>query len=55
MKVVNRVRKLFGSRLRARVAAGFAKIASAVDARKAQRRTGEFYRSSGFVWARSIY
>jgi hypothetical protein len=55
MKIVNRVRKPARLTLRGRVAAAFARIASAVDACKAQRRTRDFYRSSGFVWARSIY
>ena len=53
MKIVSKVRKL-GRLTRARVAAAFAKIAGAVDARTAQRRTNDFYRSSGAVWTRFL-
>jgi len=54
MKIANRVRKLVRLVLRARVAAAFAKIASAVDARTAYARTKDFYRSSGAAWTRSL-
>ena len=54
MKIVSKVRKLVRLTLRARVAAAFAKIAGAVDARTAQRRTMDFYRSSGAAWTRSL-
>jgi hypothetical protein len=53
MKIANRARKL--TRLtRARIAAAFAKIVSAVDPRTAHTRTKDFYRSSGKAWARSL-
>jgi hypothetical protein len=54
MKIVSKARKLVGRTLRARVAAAFAKIAGAVDARMAQRRTRDFYRSSRAAWTRSL-
>ena len=54
MKIVSKVRKLVRLTLRARVAAAFAKIAGAVDARAAQRRTKDFYRSSGTSWTGSL-
>jgi hypothetical protein len=54
MKIVNRVRKLVRLTLRARVAAAFARIAGAVDARTALRKTKNFYRSSGAAWTRSL-
>ena len=54
MKVVSNVRKLVRLALRARVAEAFARIAGAVDARTAQRRTSDFYRSSGAAWTRSL-
>jgi len=54
MRIANSVRKLVRLTLRARVAAAFAKIASAVDARTAHARTSNFYRSSGAPWTRSL-
>ena len=54
MKIVSKVRKLVRLTLRARVAAAFAKIAGAVDARTAQRRTKNFYRLSGAAWTLSL-
>jgi len=54
MKIVNRVRKPIRLTLRARVAAAFARIAGAVDARTALRKTKDFYRSSGAAWTRSL-
>ena len=54
MKIVSKVRNPVRLTLRARVAAAFAKIAGAVDARTAQRRTRDFYRSSGAAWTRSL-
>ncbi len=54
MKIVSKVRKLVRLTLRARVAAAFAKIAGSVDAQTAQRRTMDFYRSSGAAWTRSL-
>ncbi len=54
MKIVSKGRKLVRLTLRKRVAAAFAKIAGAVDARTAQRRTKDFYRSSGTAWTRSL-
>jgi len=54
MKIANRARKLPRLILRARIAAAFAKIASAVDPRTAGARTKDFYRSSGTTWARSL-
>ena len=48
MKIVSKVRKLVRLTLRARVAAAFAKIAGAVDARTAQRRT----RDLSLKWGR---
>jgi hypothetical protein len=54
MKTANRIGKLVRLTLRARVAAAFAKIAGAVDARTAHRRTKTFYRSSGAIWTRSL-
>ena len=53
MKIVSKVGKLVRLTLRERVAAAFARIAGAVDARTAQRRTKDFYRSSGAAWTRS--
>jgi len=50
MKIVNRARKLVRLTLRGRVAAAFARIAGAVDARTAFRKTKDFYRSSGAAW-----
>jgi len=55
VKIVSKSRKLVRLTLRARVAAAFARIAGAVDARTAQRRTNDFYRSSGTAWTRSLY
>jgi hypothetical protein len=40
--------------LRARLAAAFARIGSAVDARVAHERTKRFYRSSGAAWTREL-
>ena len=54
MKIVSKVRKLARLTLRARIGAAFAKIAGAVDPRTAQRRTNDFYRSSGAGWTRSL-
>ena len=54
MKIVNRVRKLARLTLRARVAAAFAKIARAVDARTAHAKTKDFYRSGGAAWTRAL-
>ena len=54
MTMVSKVRKLVRPMLRERVAAAFAKIAGAVDARTAQRRTKDFYRSSGAAWTLSL-
>lgn len=54
MKIANRVRKLVRLTLRARVAAAFAKMANAVDARTAHGRTKDFYRSSGAPWTRLL-
>ena len=54
MKIASTVRKVIRPLLRARVSAAFAKIASAVDARTAHRRTKEFFRSSGAAWTRSL-
>jgi len=54
MKIVTKVRKQVRLTLRARVAAAFTKIAGAVDSRTAQRRTNDFYRSSGAAWTRSL-
>jgi len=54
MKIVNRVRKLVPLTLRLRVAAAFARIAGAVDARTAFRKTKDFYRSSGAAWTHSL-
>jgi len=54
MKILNRVRKIARLTLRARVAAAFTKIASAVDARTAHGRTKSFYRSSGAPWTRLL-
>ena len=54
MKSKNRSGKRLGSTLRARVAATFRKIARAVDARTAHRKTQDFYRSSGAAWTRSL-
>jgi hypothetical protein len=54
MKIVYRPGKLGRFTLRARIAAAFAKIAGAVDARTANRRTTDFYRSSGAAWTRSL-
>jgi len=54
MKIVNRVRKLIRLTLRARVAAAFGRVAGAVDARTALRKTKDFYRSSGAAWTRSL-
>jgi len=53
MRIASRVRKLVRLTLRARIAAAFAKIASAVDVRTAHTRTKNFYRSSGAAWTRS--
>jgi len=54
MRIANRARKLVRLTLRSRVAAAFAKIAIAVDARTAYARTKDFYRSSGAAWIRSL-
>jgi hypothetical protein len=54
MKIANKARKLTRLTLRARIAAAFAKIASAVDPRTAHARTKDFYRSGGKAWARSL-
>jgi hypothetical protein len=54
MKIAHQVRKLVRLTLRARVAAAFGKIAGAVDARMAHRKTKEFYRSSGAAWTRCL-
>jgi hypothetical protein len=54
MKIANHVGKLVRLTLRARVAAAFGKIAGAVDARTAHRKTKDFYRSSGAAWTRSL-
>jgi hypothetical protein len=54
MKIAKRARKLTRLTLRARVAAAFAKIASAVDPRMAHARTKDFYRSGDTAWARSL-
>jgi hypothetical protein len=54
MKSTNRVRKTARRTLRTRVAAGFHKYARAVDKHTAHRRTLDFYRSSGAVWAQSL-
>ena len=48
------VRKVVRLTLRARVAAAFTKVMSAVDARAAHERTKKFYRSSGAAWTRSL-
>jgi hypothetical protein len=39
---------------RSRVAGAFRALANGVDARTAAARTGDFYRSSGFAWARCL-
>jgi hypothetical protein len=54
MKIANRARELTRLTVRARIAAAFAKIASAVHPRTAHARTKDFYRSSGKAWARSL-
>jgi hypothetical protein len=54
MKIGRKVGKLVRVTLRERVAAAFAKISGAVDARTAQRRTRDFYRSGGAAWTRSL-
>jgi len=54
MKIVRKMLEPGRLKLRARVAAAFARIAGAVDARTAQRRTTDFYRSSGAAWTRSL-
>ncbi len=54
MRIANRAYNLTRLKLRARVAAAFAKIASAVDPRTAHARTKGFYRLSGTAWARSL-
>ena len=54
MKIVSKVGKMVRLTLRARVAAAFARIAGAVDAPTAHRRTTDFYRSSGAAWTRSL-
>jgi hypothetical protein len=54
MKPVKRMGNLVRLTARARVAAAFAKIASAVDARTAYRRTKDFYCSSGAAWTTSL-
>ncbi len=54
MKGKSRVGEMLGFRLRARVAATFRKIARAVDERTANRKTHDFYRSSGAAWTRSL-
>ena len=54
MKIASNLEKLVGRRLRARVAAAFRKMAGAVDARTAYRKTKEFYRSSGAAWTRCL-
>ena len=50
----SRRRKPGHSKLRARIAAAFAKFANAVDARTANSRTHAFYRSSGGEWTRAF-
>ena len=54
MKIASKVRKLIRPMLRARVFAGFARMAGAVDPRIAHRRTTDFFRSSGAAWTRSL-
>jgi hypothetical protein len=54
MKSKNRVGKVLGFTLRARVTAAFRKIARAVDERTANQKTHDFYLSSGAAWTRSL-
>ena len=54
MKIVSKSGNLVRLTLRGRVAAAFARIAGAVDARTAQRRTKNFYRLSGAAWTLSL-
>jgi len=42
------------SKLRARVAAAFRRIANGVSEQTARARTLAYYRSSGFEWARNL-
>ena len=54
MKIVSKMPRPGRLTLRARVAAAFARIAGAVDAGTAQRRTKDFYRAGGAAWTRSL-
>ena len=54
MKITTQVSKLSRVTLRGRVATAFRKIAGAVDARMAHRKTKDFYRSGGAAWTRCL-
>jgi hypothetical protein len=54
MKIASQIDKLVRRTIRASVVAAFRKIAGAVDARTAHRKTKDFYRSSGAAWTRCL-
>lgn len=54
MKTSNQVSKPGRVTFRARIAIAFRKIAGAVDARMAHRKTKDFYRSGGAVWTSGL-